>query len=50
MLTCSCGFTSRWRDYRKSFRSRGLHGPRGAEFFEDFIRRLPNAETARAKS
>ncbi len=49
MLRCTCGFTTRWRDYRKSFYNRALHGPRDPKFFETFNRELPRARTHREK-
>ena len=47
VLACGCGFRTKWRDYKKSFSKRGLHGPRGPGFFENFVERLPGAKTPR---
>jgi hypothetical protein len=48
-LVCSCGWSTTWGDYHKSYQGKQLHGGQAYPMFRSFIDRWPAARTPRDK-
>jgi hypothetical protein len=44
-----CGWAVRWRDYKRTYKRRQLHGGGAVDVFESYVERLPHAQSAQQK-